>query len=444
MKRIDTATRAVDLFGAGKDGYKDGNKAIGIAPTELNASVFNALQEEISNVIESTGVTLNPADNTQLSTAIKALITNGGNDYIARFTTTANINLTGLGTQAGGDWAGALTAGDTILVKDNTTGSQNGWYVASAGAWDRATWADASAEIKPGALTQVSGGATLADSIWMLTTDAPIVLGATSLAFVRKDAALNTVGIQGAFKKLKVSAIGINNANVVVTAEEICLENLTNQYFTARNVNVTINSAGTVGAINSSSSALAVSTWYSVWLWWNGSALVGTIDTSFTSPIAPSGYVSAYKARVGSVKTDASGSKFLLQTLQLGKSAQYVLLAGSNTPEFPTMASGAAGTNTATVFSFVSVSISAFVPPTSEKIKLQINTYNGLSTISVGANNVPANGWGGAVQPAINNANSPGNLFSIGGEFLLESTSIYWASSTATGALKNTGWEDSL
>ncbi|TFW71410.1 hypothetical protein C3Y98_04710 [Methylotenera oryzisoli] len=187
MKRIDTSTRAVDLFGAGKDGYKDGNKALGIVPTDMNASSLNSIQEEIASVIEGTGVALNPADNAQLSTAIKALIANYGNDYIAKFTTTANINLNGLAAQAGGDWSGALTAGDVILVKDQTTGAQNGWYVAAAGAWSRVTWADVSAEIKPAVLTMVSGGATLADSIWILTTDAPITLGTTSLVFARKD-----------------------------------------------------------------------------------------------------------------------------------------------------------------------------------------------------------------------------------------------------------------
>lgn len=187
MKRIDTATRAVDLFGAGKDGYKDGNKTLGISPTDLNASIFNAIQEEIAGVIEGTGVALVPADNTQLATAIKSLIANGVNDYIARATTTANITLSGLGTQAGGDWSGALTAGDLVLVKDQTTGSQNGWYNVAAGAWTRATFADISAEIKPGVLTQVSEGSTLADSVWILTTDAPITLATTALVFARKD-----------------------------------------------------------------------------------------------------------------------------------------------------------------------------------------------------------------------------------------------------------------
>lgn len=71
MKRIDTSTRAIDLFGAGKDGFKDGNLGLGIAPTDFNASWPNMIQEEIANVIEDLGVALNPANRAQLLAALK-------------------------------------------------------------------------------------------------------------------------------------------------------------------------------------------------------------------------------------------------------------------------------------------------------------------------------------------------------------------------------------
>ena len=91
MKRIDTSTRAIDLFGAGKDGYKDGNKGAGIPATDLNASTLNALQEEIASVIEGAGAALNPADNTQLLQAINNLV-KGPADKIVRVASTAAIN----------------------------------------------------------------------------------------------------------------------------------------------------------------------------------------------------------------------------------------------------------------------------------------------------------------------------------------------------------------
>lgn len=186
MERITGSAVSEDLYGAGKDGFKNGDKANGISATVVTAEFLNQVQEEIANVIEGVGDTLNPADRTQLYQAIGKMI--AGIDINARFTTTANITLSGLGTAAGRDWSSAVTAGDIILVKNQSTASQNGWYVAAAGAWTRVTYLDNATEVKPSNLTKVSEGTTLADSIWMLTTDAPIVVGTTALTFVQKDA----------------------------------------------------------------------------------------------------------------------------------------------------------------------------------------------------------------------------------------------------------------
>jgi hypothetical protein len=73
MKRIDTATKAVDLFGAGKHGFKDGNIGLGIAPTDLNASWFNEVQEEILSVIEGAGIVADGAQLNQLYQAMSRL-----------------------------------------------------------------------------------------------------------------------------------------------------------------------------------------------------------------------------------------------------------------------------------------------------------------------------------------------------------------------------------
>lgn len=75
MKRIDTSTRAIDLFGAGKDGFKDGNLGLGVAPTNLNALWFNQLQEEVANAVEAAGLALDASDLTQLTKAIRSLAT---------------------------------------------------------------------------------------------------------------------------------------------------------------------------------------------------------------------------------------------------------------------------------------------------------------------------------------------------------------------------------
>jgi hypothetical protein len=71
MRRIDTLNKATDLFGAGKHGWKNGIPGTADRPTEGRAEWFNAIQEEVSNVIEDDGTPVNPATNTQLIEAIK-------------------------------------------------------------------------------------------------------------------------------------------------------------------------------------------------------------------------------------------------------------------------------------------------------------------------------------------------------------------------------------
>lgn len=53
--------------------YTDGNVAGGISATRLRASAFNAIQEELAHIVESTGVDLDVDDTTQVLTALKAM-----------------------------------------------------------------------------------------------------------------------------------------------------------------------------------------------------------------------------------------------------------------------------------------------------------------------------------------------------------------------------------
>lgn len=90
--------------------------------------------------------------------------------------TTANITLSGEQTIDG-----VLTSASRVLVKDQTTTSQNGIYVSAAGAWSRATDADAAAELE-GAAVGVTQGTTQQNTIWIQTTD-NITLGSSAIAW---------------------------------------------------------------------------------------------------------------------------------------------------------------------------------------------------------------------------------------------------------------------
>jgi len=85
-----------------------------------------------------------------------------------------------------------LNTGDRILLKNQTTGSEDGIYTVNAsGAPTRAKDFDTSTDARSGSLVLVQEGTTNADTIWQLTTNAPITLGSTSLTFTQVDASHN-------------------------------------------------------------------------------------------------------------------------------------------------------------------------------------------------------------------------------------------------------------
>ncbi len=70
MKRIDGIDRALNLFGAGKDGFREQVPGVSMA-TQLNAKWFNAVQEAIVRTIEGAGIALSEADYDQFTAAIQ-------------------------------------------------------------------------------------------------------------------------------------------------------------------------------------------------------------------------------------------------------------------------------------------------------------------------------------------------------------------------------------
>lgn len=74
MRRIFTPNRVLDMFGLGKDGFKNSNKGAGVPATELDADLFNEWQEELAAIVEHGGGTLEPGTRNQIITKILALI----------------------------------------------------------------------------------------------------------------------------------------------------------------------------------------------------------------------------------------------------------------------------------------------------------------------------------------------------------------------------------
>lgn len=95
MHRIDTPTAQTDKFGAGKNGFTRGNPQTGVPATALDDDYFDAIQEEIARVIESTGAVLNKNNRAQLLAAINTLIANGGTDFLKKTNNLSEIKDAG-------------------------------------------------------------------------------------------------------------------------------------------------------------------------------------------------------------------------------------------------------------------------------------------------------------------------------------------------------------
>jgi hypothetical protein len=96
-----------------------------------------------------------------------------------RVATTGDITLSNTQNIDGID----LSVGDRVLVKDQSTGSQNGIYVVADGAWTRATDFDAPNEVTSGVFTFVEQGTVNSDCGFVLTTDGTVTVGSTALTF---------------------------------------------------------------------------------------------------------------------------------------------------------------------------------------------------------------------------------------------------------------------
>lgn len=122
---------------------------------------------------------------------------------VSSWKTPVRVATTATGTLASayenGDTVDGVTlaTGDRILIKNQSTGGENGIYTVNAsGAPTRATDCDAAAEFI-GATVFVSEGTTNADTVWICTTNATITVGTTATTWTQyyPDASTTSRGI---------------------------------------------------------------------------------------------------------------------------------------------------------------------------------------------------------------------------------------------------------
>ena len=136
------------------------------------------------NLAVSTTVTAGGNRNVSLNSTtgaaqISALVQAGGAvKESVRVATTANIGLSGTQTIDGV----VVAVGERVLVKNQTTASQNGIYVVAVGNWSRATDANTSALLSPGFTVAVVEGSQ--EGNWTFRNAANPIVGQTGLSFV--------------------------------------------------------------------------------------------------------------------------------------------------------------------------------------------------------------------------------------------------------------------
>lgn len=151
---------------------------LGYTKTETDAAFLAKSGGTMSGALTLAGDAVNalhPVSLQQLQNALAGLDPKAS----VKAATTANITLSGTQTIDGV----ALAVGERVLVKNQTTSSQNGIYVVASGAWSRATDMDAWSEV-PGATTIVENGTTLADSGWLCSADQGGTLGSTAITWL--------------------------------------------------------------------------------------------------------------------------------------------------------------------------------------------------------------------------------------------------------------------
>src|SRR6056300_39886 len=170
--------------------------------------------------------------------------------------TTANITLSGTQTIDGV----ALSVGDRVLVKNQTTASENGIYVVASSGWSRATDADENAEVTSGMFTFIEQGSVNSDTGFVLTTDGAITVGSTNLEFTLFSASGTLIAGDGLSKNGDTLEVNVANglqiaSDNVELASSVAGDGLT---FSSGVIDV----VGTSNRIDVSANAINISTSY--------------------------------------------------------------------------------------------------------------------------------------------------------------------------------------
>lgn len=315
----------------------------------------------------------------------------------ANYTTTGNITLSGLAVQAGGDWNATLTAGNRILVKDQTAGADNGIYLAAAGAWTRSLDANTYDELLSAYLF-VTSGVTLAGSAWVDTNSPGGTLGVTPITFVRfSNTAVYSAGTGLTLSSYQFSITPVGTAGTYgsASAVPVFVTNASGQVTSVTNTaiaipNTQVSGLGTMSTQNANAVAITGGTI-------NGTTVGATTAAAVTGTIVTA---SSYFSGAGTNLTGTASG------LSIGGNAATATSAGSVTNSLTINSGGSGGTSP--------------------------QTYNGGTAVTVSYNTVGA--------PSITGTNASGTWgISITGNSATVTNGLY-----SNGSYSNPTWLTSI
>jgi len=346
------------FIGQGQPFYATVNpdqSGLNITSSTINSTTIGASVPStgvFTNILTTTGqVTTAPTGNTDIANKFYVdSVAQGLNPKQAvKCATTANISLTGLQTI---DTYTTL-AGDRVLVKNQSTTSENGIYVASASAWTRATDMDVWAEV-PGAYTVVVSGSANANTGWVSTSATTGTINVTPVTFVQF--AGNSTYFAGTGLSLAANTFSITNTGVTAASYGSASKTLTatvnaqGQLTALADTNIAIGAtqitSGTIDTARISGSytgitgvgTLTAGVWNASTI---GVAYGGTGAATFTAGYLKANGTSAFSTVTQIPTTDLSGT---ITNAQLANSTISGVSLGSNLFAL-TIGSGLSGTS---------------------------------------------------------------------------------------------------
>lgn len=211
---------------------------------------------------------------------VDALVAGLRTRAVARVASTTNVNIS-TGLENGDTLDGiTLATGNRVLLKDQSTASQNGLYtVVASGAASRDTEYDTISELA-GQLILVSEGSTHADDLFLCTTDTSATLGSSSISYTQvfpsSGGTVTSVGLADAgASEFTVTNSPVTGSGTINIAVNSIANNKISGLGTAATLNVGT-SANNIVQLNGSAQLPAV----------NGSLLTGLTSTQLNANVS--------------------------------------------------------------------------------------------------------------------------------------------------------------